>query len=224
MSLIKQPFGFGVSSPDMTLNFEASGASWSAVAAHTLSSIAIGSADALRTVVLNIGCMGGPQRTVSSVTLDGNSMTEAAYIYGTGGWPVAIYYLAWPTGTTADFVVTWSGATGLGCSYEVYKVTNLGSVNDTGGESSSNPNPFTDTVNVVAGGCTVATCLNNDGPTVGTCTWTNLSEDHDTAIATYYAYSSASSTHSSDSALAVTADWTGSPDTGGLVIASFAKG
>ena len=228
MSIIRKPFGFGASEvEDMTVSLTANGQSTSGAAANTFSSIAIGDADATRSVILCVQAMyADGQRTVTA-TVDGSAMTQAAYVGSSDGQDSAIFYKAFPSGTTAEFIVTWSGAINTnGMGMTVYKVTNLGSEKDSGGESGAGgTNPFTDSIAVTAGGAAIAISGNNDGPSVGTCTWTNLTEDVDVKINTYYAYSGASAAISSTSAsLAITATWTGSPDNGAISMASFDKG
>ena len=231
---VNQLSGFGAGGigevADMTINFEDHAYIDSAATAFTFSDIDIGSTDAARSIILcaQTTYADGQRTDGVTCTIDGTAMTLAATAWASGGQNGAIFYKAFPSETTADFIVTWSGAVAA-MAITVYKVTDLGAVLDTGAESGGylgSGDPFTDNVAVAAGGVAVAISGDNDGEAGGLlCSWTNLTEDVDQKIGGYHAYSGASAAISSTSAsLAITADWTGSPDNGSIVIASFEKG
>jgi hypothetical protein len=77
----------------------------------TASGIGIGTADANRIVVVIVYLNGAGTKTVSSVTIGGNAMTQLAWTQGDTETrcAVGVYYRAVSTGTTADVVVTTSG-------------------------------------------------------------------------------------------------------------------
>lgn len=101
----------------------------------TYSSVAIGDASANRIVVVLVGSELA-SASIDSVTLGGNAMSA-----GTQGNFGAVYarafYLAYPTGTTADVVVTYgAGATSTQNHIAVYSVTG-GVYSSTGADQSS---------------------------------------------------------------------------------------
>lgn len=79
--------------------------STSGLTTYTFTGRNIGTADSNRYVMVCLGWSNSTTRTVSSVTVGG----QAATVVATGS-QVAIYRIAYPTGTTADIVVTMSGA------------------------------------------------------------------------------------------------------------------
>lgn len=112
----------GISLPDV--NYISLATSASALTNYTFSNVNIGTATATRFVV--VCCFGwsgsGSARTVSSVTIGGTA--AAAIINPSTQYAGAIYGLAVPSGSTANIVVTYSGAMSDAGIY-VFAVNNL---------------------------------------------------------------------------------------------------
>lgn len=146
----------------------------------TFVDLAIGIAAAKRKVILCIGMRNKANSTapvISGVTIDGNAMTLARQKGRTaGGEPnpgSGLYYLAWPTGTLATFVVTFA-TTQLQCGVMTHRLMNAAATPyatkaDTSGSSGLNLN-----VNVEAGGTIVATACQKPAGTQG---FSGITED-----------------------------------------------
>ena len=93
---------------------------------YTFTAEPIGTATSDRVIVVGAMLNAGGARTVSSITLGGNAMTS---IVGTSSASnCALFRISVATGTTADIVVTGSGASS-GCFIVVYSLTGWGTVN-----------------------------------------------------------------------------------------------
>lgn len=132
--LIKKPFKKGMG-PSIAPYYKAAGGSTpfgitfvgtnnSVVAgtSFTFTSQGIGTADATRVVAVGIA-HGINALTVTSVTIGGNAATQAtgAAVNSGAGASTDIWYLAVPSGTTADIVVNIS-ASQTRCAIDVYRV------------------------------------------------------------------------------------------------------
>lgn len=145
----------------------------------TYSGVAIGDATANRIVVVLVASELA-SASINSVTLGGNSMTA-----GTQGNFGAVYarafYLAYPTGTTADIVVTYgANASSTQNHIAVYSVTG-GVYSSTGADQSSDMDATdrltTGSITIASGGGFIAVAA---GATDGTAkTWANATEDLD---------------------------------------------
>lgn len=69
----------------------------------------IGTADALRQLVIAFGWESGSQRAPSTVTVDGNAATLVHLRNNGSQGGCAIYRLPWPTGTTGTVAITMNG-------------------------------------------------------------------------------------------------------------------
>lgn len=98
----------------------------SAASSFTATAFSIGQAASDRVIVVCIGSGGSSARQVSGVTIGGNAATlavrSASIARCTG-----IYYLAVPSGTTADIVATFSGSVDM-AHFSVYSITGWASV------------------------------------------------------------------------------------------------
>lgn len=103
-------------------------ASASDLTTYTFTDHAIGAAASDRLVVVVVHLSAAASRTLSSLTIGGNSATiNGTTNVGSGsGVLTAIAYLQVTSGTTATIVVTASGGC-LGCQIDVYSLTNLSS-------------------------------------------------------------------------------------------------
>lgn len=145
----------------------------------TYSGVSIGTASANRIVVVLVASELA-SASINSVTLGGNSMNA-----GTQGNFGAVYarafYLAYPTGTTADIVVTYgANASSTQNHIAVYSVT--GAVYSATGADQSSDMDATDrlttgAITIASGGGFIAVAA---GATDGTAkTWANATEDLD---------------------------------------------
>jgi len=140
---------------------------------YTFSTQSIGDANSSRKVI--VGVHGSINfQTVSTVTVGGISATILVQ-EATLGIVAAIAIAEVPTGTTADVVVTFTGAMDR-CAIGIWRA--VGSISmtpiDTG---SSTADPGTDTLTSVIGGYCV--CVGTGGDTA---TWTNATENYDALI------------------------------------------
>ncbi|HRN86081.1 MAG TPA: hypothetical protein PK863_02015 [Candidatus Dojkabacteria bacterium] len=145
----------------------------------TYSSVAIGAAAANRIVVVLVGSELA-SASINSVTLGGNAMSA-----GTQGNFGAVYarafYLAYPTGTTADIVVTYgAGATSTQNHIAVYSVTG-GVYSATGADQSSDMDTTdrltTGAITIASGGGFIAIAAGATDTAAKT--WANATEDLD---------------------------------------------
>jgi hypothetical protein len=142
---------------------------------HTESGMSVGTASADRGIVVTITS----RQRVNSVTLDGNSMREDLNVsVGTGTvYHISVWFLAWPTGTTATLVLNMTAGT---TSYfaAIYAVTGDGiALGDTasGGGNAQTADAKTIALDMDAGAISVyAMAVGNPGETV---TWTDATED-----------------------------------------------
>lgn len=152
---------------------------------YTFSSQALGTAAANRQIVV-VTCSaneGAGARTVSSLTVAGQSASSIITQAGTGGNTphIALLIATVTSGTTGDVVVTWSGAT-LRCGIGVYAVYGAASVaSDTASAEGSGTPTLALTTTVQAGGVLIGGYM-GAGNNVGTVTWANLTEKYDEVI------------------------------------------
>ena len=153
---------------------------------HTYSNVSIGTASADRIVVISLAYASATGSV--SVSVGGNSATLITReTMGVSSW-VALFYVAIPTGTTANVVVSGTSATGwsrIG-SYSIY---GAGGVVDSG-EASTNPA----TINLSGqnGGVIIAASISGGGSPVTT--WTNATKNYDAVLTTTFFSSGASDT------------------------------
>lgn len=149
----------------------------------TFTSQNIGTADATRLVVVVVVAAAATTSEPTSVTIGGNAATKAVGRTDNSVGTISIWYLAVPSGTTANIVVNFS-ASHARCGIGVFSLLNLGSntptATGTGGTNagtSVNAN-----VNVTgANGIVVAgACSTNTG--AATHTWTGVTESYDTTV------------------------------------------
>lgn len=108
-----------------TLTFIGSNNNTTGATTYTFTAESIGTATSDRVIVVGAMLNSASARTVSSVTLGGNAMTS---IVGTSSASnCALFRIGVSAGTTADIVVTGSGASN-GCFIVVYSLTGWGTV------------------------------------------------------------------------------------------------
>lgn len=187
---------------------------------YTFSSQNFGTASSDRYIIIGIAARkAGAATTISSVTIGGVSATIVAE-YSNSDTNSNISALAIanvPTGTTGDVVVVF-GATMVRCVITAWSATNLSSAtpHDTLTNGSADP---TGTIDVPAGGFAVATALSNS---VGTVTWTGLTEHSDITLETFVTVSDASDEfETAQTNMTVTANFSTSGSTPVMSVASW---
>ena len=192
----------------------------------TWSSAAIGSADANRVVVaiVTTGNAVTPPSPVSGVTIQGIAATLAVS-NSIGRFHSSMWYASVPTGTTATIVATIPGgakAAGLA----LYTLTGMPWI--TADQTGYDPNTsfassFSTTFDVHANGAALygfATGISHPAPTYTGATWDEVNQ-----IGSTDANSAGSFTTASDAlSHGFTVSWSGSPDNGALIGASFKSG
>jgi hypothetical protein len=172
--------GFTVQAIAKELNHIGSNENGSALSTYTFSAEAIGDASADRIVLVAIAgyrnAVAGV--TVTSVTVGGNACTEIAFGNSGGGNSciAGIYAVAVPSGTTADIVVTLSGALDR-CGIDVLTLS--------GGSTDSEDTDVNETrtasagVSVTGGQCILGVAYFASSPAPTNITFTNLTEQSD---------------------------------------------
>jgi hypothetical protein len=196
--------GFGASSGAMPSHaFTANAVNATDLTTYTFSTQAIGTAAVGRYIVVAVFLSSVASRVVSTLTVGGNSATLIGSQVSGAFSVVSLWGVRVDTGTTADVVVTGTGAL-LHCGIGVWALYDLLSTTptDTG---SSTADPSTDTLTVLDGGIAIAVA--GSGSTVATYTWTGLTERYDESpeVANGVAHSGASLNPATGSALSITA-------------------
>lgn len=201
-------------------------------ATYTFNDHSIGTASFDRTVVVAVQGVDNDNSgaTISSVTLEGNSMTDVVQATaGNGGAPpstsvAGIFALRYPAGTTGDIVVTFS-ATIDRARIDVFTVK--------GGDPLAKANAEDNTISASAvsadiavqdTGCIIAVAAVQDSTDAPTgCTWTNATEQADTNPEGNSRFSCAMhNATSTEAARTITATFAGGADnTGVLAVASW---
>lgn len=141
---------------------------------YTFTAADIGNASANRCVVVGVGANAGSSFT--SVTLGGSAMTSLVAVSNATTNVGALYILAFPTGATADVVVT-CGAAANRCYIGVWSIYNLKSATAVATASATTSGGSMN-VNTSSGGIVIGYHYN--GNNVGTPTWTGLTQDYAT--------------------------------------------
>lgn len=152
---------------------------------YTFSSANIGTASSDRLVVVAIHLASSGSRTISSVTIGGNSATvnTTTNVGSVNGITTVFAYLNVTTGTTANIVVTASGIC-LACAIDVYTLTELSSFTPTDSDLASvGANPSV-TSTAVVNGYVIASVTSVSGDALS---WTGPTSDSDTTFSAFNA-------------------------------------
>lgn len=193
-----------------------------AASSFTFTAQGIGTADTTRIVVVAIahGVTGGI--SVSSVTIAGNLATQATGAAGdsTGGSFTDIWYLAVPTGTTANIVVNLSASQSR-CAIDVYSVVGTGAAFSAANKAASiNSSTEAPVVTVPAGGGVIAVLNVHSSAVAGTVTnGGNLTIDQN-GVAFGNSVIAAGSNTTASGSTTFTMNWTGATDNS-MSVASF---
>lgn len=178
MLMINQLNGFGVDAPKVpSIAFAGSAVNVNNLTTYTFSGAALGDAAADRTLVILAVGRTAANQTVASVTVGGSSATvitqPAASIQ-----PASLWYIDYPAGTTADIVVTYSGA-GNNCGIGVWALYGLNSAVPVDSQSTINDTTAM-LLDVPANGIAIAGSVILQS--ASTSTPSNLTEQFDLAI------------------------------------------
>lgn len=179
----------------------------------TFSSMSIGTATADRWVVVCVSTSASANRSITGITIGGNSTDTIGYT-GLGsatGSAIAMSTAPVTSGTTTTVVVTMANSTEA-CGITVYTITGLRSntpVDSTTGNGTAT-NVTNTGIAVSAGGCVIMTVNHANTNAV---TWTTLTEDTD------FTFRAGSANHSTGSgqALSASASFTGNAAWSGSV-------
>lgn len=145
---------------------------------YSFTTQSFGAATSSDHIVLVIGSRAVGARTISSVTIDGQTGSQQAFVDFTvgGGHSINAIYIADATGNATGTVSITFSAGMIRCGIGVYVVTGLHSstASDTDTQTGNNPSG---TLNIPAGGVAVGGVY-CDSATV----WTNLTENYDEII------------------------------------------
>lgn len=155
--------------------------------AYTFNTRNIGTAAADRIVVVGVsaGQSGSTVRTCT-VTIGGVTATQLVFVAktSTNSTHVGLFALLVTSGTTANIVVTLSGAQ-VRCGIQVWSLTGTGGVvtpANTANNTAASTTAVSTTITTVAGGA----CIGMFGDAISgasqTTTWTGLTEDNDSVV------------------------------------------
>ena len=204
-----------------TVTNTASPVTTSNATSHTFSGESIGTASTGRKIVVVASGSGGSTGVVSGITIDGNAMTEVVSAPLDGEAYATIYERNnFNTGTTAEFIVSWSGSKG-NCGLGVFAVTGATGENTilTGTSNADNPSA---TIGILNKGVAIGGVVSPHSSGLTTHSWTNLTEAYDEQVETTQSHSGASVASSSASAsVTITATQSQATDNEAFVVASW---
>lgn len=147
---------------------------------YTATGANIGVAATDRIVLVGITARGASagNYSVTSLTIGGNAATVDGTTNASNGQEVSTFaYLLVPAGTTANIVVNFSGTMDV-CALHIYNINGQASNTPVGGAVDS-AGPYSVTPGTQTNGCAVCCVM---GSTNTNYTWTNATEDYDTAL------------------------------------------
>ena len=182
----------------------------------SFSSMAIGTADSTRIVVVGVFARISSGSAFTAFTIGGVNATQAVFSLPGGSSMAAIYFAVVPTGTTGTVAFTWNGTLanagiGVAACYDMAATTT-----DTG---TAIGDPMTDTLNIPAGGLAFGCAGETNSSTF---TWTNLTEGYDEVVEGIATQTGAIGTFSAiQVGLTITCDQSGGNTDPVLVLASW---
>lgn len=163
----------------LDLTYQDTDSDLTAQSTYTLSGMGIGTANTNRRVLVAIGIINIPVRTVTGVTIGGVSATELAQVSNAGGVTTAWYYADVPTGTTANVVITLD-ASASNCHAATYRLVGENSMTPTDTDT-TNGSGSSQSTTVTKTGQGVALSANTLSSSANS-TWSNLTEDIDNNV------------------------------------------
>lgn len=173
---------------------------------HTYSTRAIGTAfaDRIVGVCFNLQPNSTAITAITTVTIGGITATQGTFVRISNRTVSTTYAAAVPTGTTATIVIT-ADQNIFGSAISVYSMANVASVTATHSVTSTGVDPAAGSLNVMAGGVAMGCAADDAG---GTVSWSNLTEDTDTAFGSGGAASAAHNAFASaQTGLSIQADF-----------------
>jgi hypothetical protein len=214
MSLVVDSYRFAPPTGEPKgLTYLAAASNANDLSTYTFASQSLGASASNRTILIGVHgrASGGTAYTIDSVTVAGESADPvvALFQFGTNSLVAALYAVDLPTGTTGDVVVTFSRAQ-LRAAIGLWRATDIdyAAPHDTGSSSANSP---TDTLNVVAGGFAIGVASVGAGVT-----WTNLDEDYDLTVETFFGATGASIDTPSTTSTTFTASGSASGEESGV--------
>ena len=161
---------------------------------YTFSGMDLGEAASNRYIVVVAGNYDSGVKTLSSMTIGGESATEVLSV-SDNGCVVSIGIAAVPTGATGDVAITWSGTT-VRCGIGVYRLVNLQSSTPTAtaSDTSEDSGVLSASLEIPSDGCGIGYVVALGDGGARTWTWTNLTEDFDASMEETTTHSGAMST------------------------------
>ena len=155
---------------NVSVAYVSGGGSSGNAASYSFTGIAIGAAAGDRVVAVSATTNAGFFPT--SCTINGAAMTKAS----TGNLASAVFYAAFPSGTTANFVVTMNASAGQ-CNLRTFRITGQTSTTPLGTNVSARKTPFSPTTvsftsRIGMGGIAVWNCI-EPSATIGVSGMTN---------------------------------------------------
>lgn len=209
--------GFGAGTSNATVSFVTTAIDTGTATTYNgaaFQGVSIGTAAADRIVAVVVSGQEAA-RTISSVSIGGNAATNAVSITTTTG-PIGIWYLAVPSGTTANIFPTFSGAC-VNASLIVYAI--YGSSGAPTDNASNTSDPYSTTALAIsASGVAIGGAHAFSTSTYG---WTGLTEDVDEVVEGARTHTSASAAFvTAQSSPTITCDPSSTAD-GGMVVAAW---
>lgn len=190
MLFVNQLVGFGaypMSSGTTTITFLSSGINTSDQTNYTFSSIGLGSSNSSRYIIVAAHGIHNVARTLNSVSVAGISATQIQNLsFASGTRAVGIFVAPVPSGTSGDIVLNFSGAmgrAGYGAWYLISS-TDATSAYASGGTATLSGSDLVLSLGTPSGGAAVAAVVESSTSGTVTCTWTNITEDYDSAYTT----------------------------------------
>lgn len=192
----------------------------------TFSSVAIGDEAADRIIIFGAASsMQTNDAEIATCTLDGNSMTAVIAEHATGSKKCAasLFALAWPTGTTAEFIMASSTGNIAHGLPVIWSMTGAASATPTDTAFSEATDPTTAALDVPANGGAVYIASSRAGSFTATPVGLDT-EDRDEISETDSISAASENFSAAQTALSVGPDWSGSPTAGNPIMVAAAWG
>lgn len=205
-----------------SLSFVTTAVNTGTLTTYTFSGVSIGAVHPFRTLVVGAAGRGnGAARTITSLTVDGNAMASVV-ASASQNCSTGLFRLPYPTGTSANFVLTFSGSCANG-GIAVWALYDLASDSPLA-TAATNTDNDPRTIDVAAQGILIAySAIIQVTPTA---TVTGFSKNFDQAVDaaqnTYHAGGSLL-VPDTQAGRTVNVDWSGTPPVAGNVEALYAS-
>src|SRR3989344_568213 len=172
------PGSVNVTTPDLAYTHTATGWDGSSSSTHTLTDAAIGTASVDRHVIVSV--MGRDSGAITDLTIGGTAATNAINYAPVDASSTSIWYLRVTSGTTATIVGTFSAANRAICHVGI--ITGKSTLQVIGTVENNGASPVSVTPSIATGQlCVLAAGVDQGDAAI---TWTNATEQAETAAAT----------------------------------------